>query len=157
MNYIEDDIDANDEMDVVADDPGDIKSLRRAASSKKKLEQELADMKRELAFTKAGINPDDPRMRYFVKGYDGEMTSEAVRAAALEAGFLSSQQGQPNPAQQQAAYAQDRVVNAAAGAIYEDASEDAALARLEAAMNEGGVDAMIEVARQYGIPIASEQ
>jgi len=43
------------------------------------------------------------------------------------------------------------------GAIYEDASEEAALARLESAMEEGGVEAMLEVARQYGIPTNIEQ
>ena len=30
-------------------------------------------MKRELAFTKAGIPLEDPRIDYFVKGYDGEL------------------------------------------------------------------------------------
>ena len=155
-NYTDDDY-----SDIQADEPsgdaGDIKSLRRAANGKKQLEKELADLRRELAFTKAGINPDDPKMRYFVKGYDGEMTAEAVRQAAMEAGFLSSQQSAPTPVQQAAAAAQERVAQAAAGAIVEDASEEAALARLEQAMEEGGVDAMLEVARQYGIPIATEQ
>ena len=155
-NYSDDDY-----SDIQAEEPsgdaGDIKSLRRAANGKKQLEKELEDLRRELAFTKAGINPDDPKMRYFVKGYDGEMTAEAVRQAAAEAGFLPSQQSGPSPVQQAAAAAQDRVAMAAAGAIVEDASEDAALARLEAAMEEGGVEAMLEVARQYGIPIATEQ
>jgi hypothetical protein len=48
-------------------------------------------------------------------------------------------------------------MTAAAGAIMEDSSEEAAYARLESAMEEGGVEAMLDVARQYGIPIASEQ
>lgn len=138
-------------------DPNDIKSLRRAANSKKKLEQELLAAKRELAFTKAGINPDDPKMRYFVKGYEGELSAEAVRQAALEAGFLASQQQAPDPQAQAIAQAQDRVMTAAAGAIVEDSTEAAAYARMEQAMEEGGVDAMLAVAREYGIPIATEQ
>lgn len=154
-NYIEDDVETDDDgMD--APEETSPRGLRRAANKSKKLEQELADARRELAFTKAGINPDDPKMRYFVKGYDGDMTAEAVRQAALEAGFLASQQG-PDPQQQAIQASQQRVMTAAAGAVMEDSSEEAAYARLEQAMEEGGVDAMLDVARQYGIPIATEQ
>lgn len=153
-NYIDDEIETDD-IDSGTGEAGDIKSLRRAANGKKKLEQELANAKRELAFIKAGINPEDPKMRYFVKGYEGDLTSEAVRAAALEAGFLASQ-GQSDQAQAVQS-AQERVMTAAAGAVIEDSSEAAAIARMEQAMQEGGVDAMFEVARQYGIPIATEQ
>jgi hypothetical protein len=48
-------------------------------------------------------------------------------------------------------------MNASAGAFVEDASESAALARMEAAMNEGGMDALMDVVRQYGIPVSIEQ
>lgn len=154
-NYIEDDVETDDDgMD--APEETSPRGLRRAANKSKKLEQELADARRELAFTKAGINPDDPKMRYFVKGYDGDMTAEAVRQAALEAGFIASQQG-PDPQQQAIQASQQRVMTAAAGAVMEDSSEEAAYARLEQAMEEGGVEAMLDVARQYGIPIATEQ
>jgi len=154
-NYTDDDFDTNESDQ--EQNSGDIKSLRRAASGKKQLEQELEAARRELAFAKAGINPDDPKMRYFVKGYEGDLSAEAVRQAALEAGFLASQPQGGNQELQQAAAAQQRVMNASAGAMYEDASEEAALARLEEAMEEGGVDAMLEVARQYGIPTNIEQ
>ena len=153
-NYIEDEIETDD-IDDSSD--GSPRGLRRAANKSKKLESELAEMRRELAFTKAGINPDDPKMKYFVRGYDGEMTADAVRQAALEAGFLASQASQDDRIQQQAAASQNRIMTAAAGAIMEDSSEEAAYARMEAAMEEGGVDAMLDVARQYGIPIATEQ
>lgn len=152
-NYTDDDFDS--EAEGSDGDVGDIKSLRRAANSKKKLEQELANLKRELAFAKAGIDLSDPKMRYFVKGYDGEMTADAVREAAMDAGFLQAQQPQQQTEQVpvSVAAAQDRVVQAAAGAISQDNSEQAALARLQAAMDEGGIEAMMDVAQQYGIPI----
>lgn len=153
-NYNDDDFDSEDiDMDEANESP---RGLRRAANKSKKLESELQAAKRELAFLKAGINPEDPKMRYFVKGYEGDLSAEAVREAALEAGFLASQQG-PDPQQQAIASAEQRVVSASAGAAFEDASEEAAFARLEQAMEEGGIDAMLEVARQYGIPIATEQ
>lgn len=151
-NYTDDDLDTDD-IDEAADDSP--RGLRRAANKSKKLEQELLAAKRELAFAKAGINPEDPKMRYFVKGYDGELSAEAVRQAALEAGFLASQSG-PDPAAQQAAQAQERVITASAGAVLADTTEEGVLAQLEAAMEEGGIDAMFDVARQYGIPIATE-
>jgi hypothetical protein len=138
-------------------DSGDIRSLRRAANSKKKLEQELAEAKRQLAFAKAGIDIEDPKMKYFVRGYDGEMTAAAVKAAAAEAGFVQLSTGQAdNPAQQMAASAQERVMQASSGAVAEDVSEESALMRMQEAMNEGGMDAMLDVARQYGIPIGTE-
>lgn len=153
-NYSEDEFDSEDIVDE-ADASESPRGLRRAANKSKKLEQELLAAKRELAFAKAGIDPDDSRMKYFVRGYDGELTGAAVRQAALEAGFLASQQ-QEDPQVQAASAAQDRVMTAAAGAVIEDASEAAALSRMEQAMEEGGVEAMMSVARQYGIPIGSE-
>lgn len=153
-NYSDDDFDTND-VDDASPDAEAPRGLRRAANKSKKLEQELSSTRRELAFIKAGINPDDPKMRYFVKGYEGELSADAVREAALEAGFLASQP-QSDPTKDAAAAAQNRVMAASAGGVYEDASEEAAYARLEQAMEEGGVEAMMEVARQYGIPIGSE-
>jgi hypothetical protein len=60
------------------------KALREAAQS-------AEQAKRELSFVKAGINPDDPKAKYFVKGYDGELTVEAIKAAAEEASLIPSQ------------------------------------------------------------------
>ena len=154
-NYTDDDFDS-DEMDS-SGDAGDIKSLRRAASSKKKLEQELNEVKRELAFAKAGLSMDDPKLKYFVRGYDGEMTAEAIRQAALEAGFLASQGQEDNSHLESAGAAQARVMQAASGVAYEGMTEEAALAQLESAMQEGGIEALLDVARQFGIPTHIDQ
>jgi hypothetical protein len=45
---------------------------------------------------------------------------------------------------------------ASAGATSEDISEAAAMSRMEAAMQEGGIEAMLDVARQYGVPTSAE-
>lgn len=150
----------DDDLDFEADESSDIRALRKAANSAKRLKVENAQMKRELAFAKAGIALDDPKMRYFVKGYDGELEAEAIREAATEAGFIAVEQASQEQALDQnvqaAASAQQRVMAASAGATAEDISEEAALARMEAAMQEGGIEAMLDVARQYGIPTSSE-
>lgn len=60
----------------------DIPALREAADAGRKAV-------RENAFLKAGIDPDDPKMKYFVAGYSGELTKDAIAAEAKAAGFLS--------------------------------------------------------------------
>lgn len=154
-NYTDDDFDSEENESV--NDGGDIKSLRRAATGKKKLEQELAELRRELAFAKAGLPMSDPKMNYFIKGYDGEMSAEAIRQAALEAGFIASQQSADDSAVTANAAAQQRVMSASSGVSFEGLTEDAALAQLESAMEEGGIEAMLDVARQFGIPTNIDQ
>lgn len=154
-NYTDDDFDLDDE------DSNSIQALRRAANAAKKLKAENTRMKRELAFAKAGIPLTDPKMNYFVKGYEGELEAEAIREAAVEAGFLVVEQSAPQEQtdtqeEQAVAQAQRRVMAASAGATSEDISEAAAIARMEAAMQEGGLEAMLDVARQYGIPTSEE-
>lgn len=152
-NYTDDDF---DELELETEDETP-KGLRKAANRAKQLERELNDLKRRLAFTEAGIPLNDPKMNYFVKGYEGEMSAEAIRQAALEAGFLQTQQPVEDQQATVAAAAQQRVMAASAGAAYEDMSEAAALAQLEAAMEEGGIEAMLDVARQFGIPTHIDQ
>ena len=53
--------------------------------------KEAEGARRELAFVKAGVDPDSAAAKYFVKGYDGELTAEAIRAAAEEASLIPSQ------------------------------------------------------------------
>ena len=62
-----------------------IKGLK---AQNKELNAKLVDAlaaQRELAFVKAGVNPDLPMAKYFMKGYDGEFTPEAIHKAAIEA------------------------------------------------------------------------
>lgn len=154
-NYTDDDFDLDDE------DGNSIQALRKAANAAKKLKAENIRMKRELAFAKAGIPLTDPKMNYFVKGYEGDLEVEAIREAAVEAGFLVVEQSAPQEQTdthegEAVAQAQRRVMAASAGATSEDISEAAAIARMEAAMQEGGLEAMLDVARQYGIPTSEE-
>jgi len=152
-NYTDDDF-------LEDDDATDIRSLRKAANAARKLKAEVTQMKRELAFAKAGLPLDDPRMSYFVKGYEGEMDAEAIREAAISSGFLAPVQSDTDTARQAqtqaAAAVQQRVMAASAGSTAEDISEAAAIGRMEAAMEEGGLEAMLDVARQYGIPTNTE-
>lgn len=70
----------------------------------KQLEAENAELKakaeessaaaRELAFVKAGVDPNLPISKYFMKGYDGELNAEAIREAAIEAQLIRDAQAE---------------------------------------------------------------
>lgn len=140
----------NDDFDGTQGDGNDLRDLRRAAEDGRKAKSENAALKRDLAFLKAGIDLEDPKMTYFVKGYDGDLEPSAIKQAATEAGFIQTQA--PDPANQQAAQSQQRVAQASSGVLpsYDD---QGGLAALQQAYNEGGVAGMLEVAKQYGVPV----
>lgn len=100
-------------------DNPNIRNLREKAKEADGLRDEvermraqLATAERERAFFNAGIDPADPKAKYFVKGYDGEITAEAIKAEAAAAGILSPAQ----PAVPQEHFdAFDRAGQAAAG------------------------------------------
>jgi hypothetical protein len=65
------------------------RKLEKDAEDGRLAKQQANDAKRELAFYKAGLPMDDPRLAYFVKGYDGAYDPDAIRKAAQDAGFIS--------------------------------------------------------------------
>jgi hypothetical protein len=75
---------------------------------------------RELAFVKAGVDPDSAAAKYFVKGYDGELTPEAIRVAAEEASLIPSQKKEVAAEQQ----AWNRVAQASRAGETSDAPVD---------------------------------
>lgn len=86
--------------------------LRNLEAKNKELEAKLSkatEAERKLAFVEAGVDLNTPLSRYFVKAYDGEMTSEAIRQAATEANLI----GVRNPEAQAEQNAWNRVQKAA--------------------------------------------
>lgn len=69
-----------------------MKQLEKEAKELRKQVAEFSATQRELAFVKAGIDPASPQAKYFVKGYDGDLNPEAIRAAAVEAQLITPQQ-----------------------------------------------------------------
>lgn len=65
-----------------------MKQLESENATLKAWANEALDATRELAFVKAGIDSADPMAKYFVKGYDGELSPDAIRAAAIEARLI---------------------------------------------------------------------
>lgn len=146
----EDDYDEVDEKPQRSD--AEWAELRRAKKAREKAEKELADMKRQITFQKAGIDPDDPKFSYFVKGYDGELNAEAIRAEATKAGFLQ-QQAEPEP-DQTPVDTQSRIAQAAGSGTDEAGLAQAAL---DQAFAEGGTEGMLAYLASQGVPLNTVQ
>lgn len=153
-----DDLYDNDTLDDDPDDEGTqqeapnwAKKLRRdfekANKRVKELEAENAKLSRSETFRQAGVDPNDPRAKWFVKGYDGADDPESVRAAALEAGILEDK-----PAVDQGEIAEhEKIQNLGAGAETPESQnrQQAYEAEMAAAVTQDDVLAVMD---KYGSP-----
>lgn len=89
-----------------------IRELEQSAKAGRKALEKLAEFERRDAFVQAGIPMSDKRAAYFQKGYEGELTPEAIKAE-WEESFGQSQEPQTDPAE---AAAHQRVAEASTGA-----------------------------------------
>jgi hypothetical protein len=121
------------------------------------LQAQLADLKaqadratvleRQAAFAKAGV-PDDGMGSYFQKGYDGEITVEAIKAAYAEATgkVVDATGSKPHDDYSAEMAAADRMSSASGGAP--DLSREAAYEHeLKGAKNQAETIAVLE---KYG-------
>lgn len=81
---IEEDDDGNKIVVLPADQATNLRNLARTAETNANAAAERDAAQRELAFFRAGINAESAVGQLFVKGYDGELTTEAIKAAAAE-------------------------------------------------------------------------
>jgi hypothetical protein len=66
-----------------------MKQLEKDLREAQKQLAATAEAQKKLAFVEAGIPLDSPMSKYFIKGYDGELTPEAIREAAQEAQLIA--------------------------------------------------------------------
>ena len=79
-----------------------MRKLEKELKAERAARAEAEAAKRELAFVKAGVPLDNPVAKYFIKGYDGEITPDAIRAAAEEANLIQpSKQAEETKAEQE--------------------------------------------------------
>lgn len=95
----------DESQDQVTKDP--VRAQLRKVEERLKVSEakakEFESAARELNFVKAGVNTSDPGAKYFVKGYDGELTPDAIRVAAQEANLIpASDSKKTTPAEEQA-------------------------------------------------------
>lgn len=63
-------------------DVGELEELRIRAERAKELEELNASLQRDLALQRAGVDTNSEAGRIFARGYDGELTPEAIRTQA---------------------------------------------------------------------------
>ena len=97
MSNIADDFDYEDDDQPQESNPlrARMKQLEKENREYRKALAEADAARREASFLKAGIDPAEARFKYFVKGYDGELSPDAIRLAAEEAQLITPQ---PTPA-----------------------------------------------------------
>lgn len=121
-----------------------LRDLEKEVAELRKQKAEAEEAKRELAFAKAGIPMETPMAKYFIKGYDGELTPEAIREAATEAGLVSGGKIDPLKAEAEAWKRTNRASN---GTNLEDEPVDWA-ARIANAKSENELNEILTRARE---------
>jgi ribosomal protein L12E/L44/L45/RPP1/RPP2 len=154
-------MDSEDEDSKVLIPRKNIRQLEQAANQGKEALTKLAALEREMAFHRAGIDPADSKLKYFVKGYDGETTVEAIKAAAIEAGFVPDPGSAPPPGatnqgvSQAELDAMSRSNSTTAGAQQPNVSQDAMYRqKLQAARSS---EEVLAVMREFGVPVPGSQ
>lgn len=149
-------LDDDDDQSIPQNQRDHIKALERdLKATKAQLEETSARatqaelLQRELMFLKAGVNPDEAKAKWFVKGYDGELTLEAIKSAATEAQILGATASAPTPPDRQQLAAHQQIAQASASASSPDA-EAAYEAALRGARSPQDV---VNISRQYGKPV----
>jgi hypothetical protein len=84
------DLDDVDESTLPAGLRRELRKARKEAKETADLREQLVQQQRLLAFAQAGIDANDPAAKYFVKGYDGDMDPEAIKAAAVAARVITA-------------------------------------------------------------------
>lgn len=106
---------------------------------------------RKLAFAEAGLDLTDKKLGYFVKGYDGELSADAIRSAATDAGFLAA--STETVEQASSAQAAAQVTAAAAGSTApsnEAVRQQEYAAAFEQANKTGDWDTFNQTVAKYG-------
>ena len=138
---------------------------RKLEKKAQKFEQENADLQRQLsqlqrenAFAKAGVPLSDKKAAYFVKGYDGDLDPEAIRKEAIEFGLIAgSKDEEPEvPVEEQQAHQRMQAL-ATADPAGPGADFHAQLAATRALSREEGKAAVLRLAAQQGLPVATVQ
>jgi ribosomal protein L12E/L44/L45/RPP1/RPP2 len=155
-----DDLNDDDDSEQSEQNPKWRRELEKRAKAGDAAVKELETFKRREAFRQAGLDPEDKKVSYFVRGYDGELTKDAITEEATAAGLLApaddgdGKSAQGEPEQNPAAATLDKIGEAASqGApLAPDAKQD-----LEKAYEQGGSDGLMDALEKLGVQISTRQ
>jgi len=113
---------------------------------------QVPELERELAFRRAGIDPEDPKAKWLYKGYDGELTADAIKAAAADAGVLGQAQQQGQQQQDNLDDEVGRMSRSSAAATGRNPNQDAEFDELmaQAAREQWPEHKFDDVLRRFG-------
>lgn len=132
-----------------------IKKLEGEAKAGREAADKVAVMERRLAFAEAGLG-ESPMREYFVKGYDGDTSPEAIRAAAVAAGLpLLGAAATVPPPDRTADVATHTAMNQAAQGGTTEGDRNAAYHAAIAA-TDGDWEKMKPVLREFGVPVKED-
>ena len=142
-------------------DPNIRAELRKSKERAREAEAakaELAELKRELAFTKAGI-PEDGVGKLFRKAYDGDIDTDSIKDSASEYGIGQASEQSAEADQVQAELERHRNIAGATGTnVSGPTPEQEFDAALDAAENEAEAKAVIaKYGESVGVRLAAQQ
>ena len=83
------------------------RELEARAARADELEAQVQQMQRKEVFRDAGLDPSNKMTEYFMKGYEGELSVEAIKAEAQSAGLSNTvSQANTSYSEQQAQFAE---------------------------------------------------
>ena len=141
---------STDEEDATLD-PNIREELRKSRKRAKELEEAQADLdalKRDLAFTKAGI-PEDGVGKLLRKAYDGDIDPEAIKAAASEYG-ITGESSESTETTTEVEQELERARNIAGATGTSNSGPDSQQKILAAWDEAGSVNELMEVIRKQG-------
>jgi hypothetical protein len=126
-------------------------AMRRAQEQATEAAARAEAAERRAVFAEAGLTTLTPAQRTLLDaGYKGDLTAEAVRAFATEAGFIAPP---PAPEPDASAQAQARIADAA-GTATAVPTADAKVSELHAAAAQGR-DALLAKMREHGANVGN--
>lgn len=145
-NEFEDD-DQNDDGGHVTLSRSQIRAMERDAKLARSANERADSLQRELAFARVGAEFTERQQKALLASLDGDVTTESIRTAAEELGFLAPSA----PAEDVAA--SERIASAANGAPSEDLDDP--VARLHRADREGGKEGVLAELQRQGVSLVS--
>jgi hypothetical protein len=125
----------------------DLRQLREKARVADEAQTKLAELERKVLFGEAGINLSDKAGQYFVKGYEGEMTVDAIKAEAEEMGLFKKVEQQRQQVPQQELAQHQQMSRTAAGGGDPSTEDYAALIASASSAEE-----VMQIATRFGVP-----
>lgn len=124
----------------------DLRALREKARAADEAQSRLAELERKVLFSEAGIDLSSKSAQYFAKGYEGEMSVDAIKAEAQEVGLFRKEQTRTQVPQEE--MQMHRQMNSTTAGGDDPSTED------YAALIAGASSAqeVLEIATRFGVP-----